>query len=47
MVRRMFSHVSVDSWTSTCGNVPGVSEGGCGRVNISLKNGDTSDRMVL
>ena len=43
----MFSHVFGDSWTSTCGRVSGVSEGGCGRVNMSLKNGDASDRMSL
>ena len=47
MVRRMFSHALAESWTSTCGRVPGVSGGGWGRVNMSLKIGDASDRMNL
>ena len=47
MVQGVFSHVFRGSWTSASGNVSGVVEGGCGRVSVSLINGDMNDVMAL
>jgi len=47
MVRRILSHVSGDSLISIRGRIPGVSAGGCGRVNMSLNTGDANVRVDL